>query len=472
MHQRTFSQADQESFAHLSGDHNPIHVDPVRARRLLFGRPVVHGIHSVLSALDAWAAAHDRHFTLESLTARFPKPVFPGQNAVFAVTHEADNTVHIAVSVDAATRVTVKFVWRANQADTEDELIPTSPAECEPRDPAIDAIPTCRGTLDLHLDETSARALFPTLQTHMPPGQLAVLMATTRLVGMRCPGRHSLYSDLELHWSGGPGARSLAYSVDRFDPRLGLVRIALDGGNVGGSLRAFVLPAPRRQPGFAELKQRVDSAEFADQNALIIGGSRGLGEVTAKLLAAGDAAVTVTYNHGNDEAARVVADITGNGGRACSAQCDIQGDFSGITTMPSPHGAFTHLYYFATPPIGATDGGHFSASAFKTFCEFYVSGFARLVDALRGKGLQHAFYPSTIFADELPSGMDEYVAAKAAGEAHCRYLQKHHSQMRIYCPRLPKLATDQTVSLFQENSADPVPVLLEHLRRFAILERG
>ena len=51
---RRFQAADQDAFAHLSGDHNPLHVDPVAARRLIFGGPVVHGIHLLLWALDAF----------------------------------------------------------------------------------------------------------------------------------------------------------------------------------------------------------------------------------------------------------------------------------------------------------------------------------------------------------------------------------------------------------------------------------
>ena len=41
---RTFSQSDFDRFAALSGDDNPIHVDPEFAARSKFGRTVAHGM--------------------------------------------------------------------------------------------------------------------------------------------------------------------------------------------------------------------------------------------------------------------------------------------------------------------------------------------------------------------------------------------------------------------------------------------
>ena len=54
---RRFGMADQLSFAALSGDYNPMHVDALAARRTQAGAPVVHGMHAVLWALDALAGA-------------------------------------------------------------------------------------------------------------------------------------------------------------------------------------------------------------------------------------------------------------------------------------------------------------------------------------------------------------------------------------------------------------------------------
>ena len=51
--ERTLTQGDFDQFATLSGDHNPIHVDPEFAANSRFGRTVSHGLllNSILRGL-------------------------------------------------------------------------------------------------------------------------------------------------------------------------------------------------------------------------------------------------------------------------------------------------------------------------------------------------------------------------------------------------------------------------------------
>jgi hypothetical protein len=79
---------------------------------------------------------------------------------------------------------------------------------------------------------------------------------------------------------------------------------------------------------------------------------------------------------------------------------------------------------------------------------------------------QIAFYPSTVFVDELPVNLVEYAVAKMAGEAVYRALQKKYPEMRICSPRLPKMATDQTTGLLPVRNPDPAPIMLKALRDF------
>jgi hypothetical protein len=126
----------------------------------------------------------------------------------------------------------------------------------------------------------------------------------------------------------------------------------------------------------------------------------------------------------------------------------------------------THLYYFATPFITASIKKQFSPDLFNSFCNYYVNGFAGTVENLRKAGVQKVFYPSTIFIDELPLNLIEYTVAKMAGEAVCQALGKKYLEMRICSPRLPKMATDQTIGLLPVRNPDPAPIMLKALRDF------
>ena len=51
---KVFCDADTVLFYNLSGDFNPIHLDEKAARRLVTGKKVIHGIMSLLWALEEY----------------------------------------------------------------------------------------------------------------------------------------------------------------------------------------------------------------------------------------------------------------------------------------------------------------------------------------------------------------------------------------------------------------------------------
>lgn len=65
----------------LSGDYNPIHADPEAAERAGLGRPILHGLCTlgvaVRAAIDVLAAGEPER--LRAVSARFSRPVFPGE---------------------------------------------------------------------------------------------------------------------------------------------------------------------------------------------------------------------------------------------------------------------------------------------------------------------------------------------------------------------------------------------------------
>ncbi len=79
---RTVTAEDVRKFAEITGDFNPVHLDPEFARATPFGRPIAHGLLTVSLALGLWSTegiTRDSLLALVSLEEmKFRKPIYPG----------------------------------------------------------------------------------------------------------------------------------------------------------------------------------------------------------------------------------------------------------------------------------------------------------------------------------------------------------------------------------------------------------
>lgn len=82
--QRTFSQADFDAFADLSGDNNPIHVDHEFAAESRFGRTVSHGVLlcSVIRGMIERRLPGSRQL---AHTVMYPAPTFADEAMLFEI---------------------------------------------------------------------------------------------------------------------------------------------------------------------------------------------------------------------------------------------------------------------------------------------------------------------------------------------------------------------------------------------------
>lgn len=480
-HSRTFTPADQEDFAILSGDYNPMHLDPLIARRTLFGKPVVHGVHVVLWVLDAYLLDTGLAQTksLKSLKATFTKPVGVGETATWVVQREKIDQVDFVVMVEDTPMIKIKSGWALDPLAPEPMPLPSTQTSITPPQPREqDELFDAKGELRLWLDIDHAHARFAALTQQLAPLQFAELLALTRLVGMECPGLNSVFSEFDiafaLHHKDQTDAptSNLSYTVAQYDERFNRVLMRITAPMLSGNIRAFVRPPIHTQPSYAQVlaylkkisNPQVSSPQpFSNQRALVVGGSRGLGEVMAKLLAAGGADVRLTYHRGAQEAQRIVDDIHSGGGLAQHFALDVLQPDAAIVALIASGWAPTHLYYLATPFIFDATSGIFSPRLFRQFCDYYVFGFLSLLNLLKPHGLRAVFYPSSVALDTIPANMGEYAAAKAAGEMLCAFVEQHSRDLHIYRPRLPRLATDQTASLLPVDNGDPVSVMFANL---------
>jgi acyl dehydratase/NAD(P)-dependent dehydrogenase (short-subunit alcohol dehydrogenase family) len=459
---RSFEPEDQKQFAELSGDFNPIHIDPIAARRTQPGAPVVHGIHALLWALDVIAARHVDIPPPAKLDARFLKVIYPGERVDLVIVGRDSRglAAQLRVGSDIALRVSISFC-AGEKASRAAPDIPGSatPVTSEPFDLTIEQIASRRGRVAFaEPAETIARA-FPAAHKMLGARRVAALGASTRLIGMVCPGLHSVYAGLSLvACEDADPAPELIFSVTVAHPLLRVVRQTVSGGGFAGAVESFVRRAPVMQAAMTSLAGLVDARQFADSTALVVGGSRGLGEATAKLVAAGGGRVIITYLSGKSDAERVASEIARCGGRAEIIRYDARA--APAQQLADLSAQVTHLYYFATPPIARRKIGAFDRRRFDEFVAYYVEGFYELCCFLtRGGRKLSVYYPSSVYVEKWPNSLLEYAMAKAAGELLCASMGTQPN-IQIMATRLPPMATDQTTGLLPAETADPATVLL------------
>jgi NAD(P)-dependent dehydrogenase (short-subunit alcohol dehydrogenase family) len=457
-----FDPSRHQRFAALSADVNPVHTDALAARRTQFGEPIVHGVHSLLRVLDTVAAVEPELRRATSVKAKFLRAVYVGDSMVPEITSRGPSRWRVRGSVDGQDVVAVAIGFG-------------SPAQLSPLGPGVArTLPPLTQPLNLPPQQMLGYGgqvayscegwgqLFPHAVECFGAQRIGALACSSYIVGMLVPGLYSMFFELDVSLAERNAAPALSFLSGAIDPDFRSLQIEVRGGGIGGTLRALHRLPPAQQPALESIAVRVQPGEFSDARALVVGGSRGLGELTAKILAAGDAEVTITYAAGVRDADTVASELTAAGKRCNVVRYDVREPAAPqLRAIDS-----THVYYFPTPSIFRRKAGFYDPVRRVEFEDFYVKGFANLIEACPHPETLRVFYPSSVAVafDQRPPEMLEYAMAKAAGEILCEELARRYEGMRVITTRLPRLPTDQTASVMQVDTADPVEVLLSVVR--------
>jgi acyl dehydratase len=465
MTERIFDQSNQRFFADLTGDYNPIHISDVLARRMLFGRQIVHGIHLIFWSLEEWQNIHAKNYKIITLQANFIKPVFLGDKVKLNIV-ENNNEIKFEISGDSRQFATINLVVEFQHPPNNYNSFNSAEWNNEPVELSGADLVNHKGHLTASINVDRLRTGFPLTYQKSDIGQIAFLASTTRLIGMNCPGLHSIYSNLKIDFTKQNSEREYEYFVKKFDSRFKRVEIEIGSGLA--KILSFLRPGIRVQEPFSRIKSKITPNEFVRMNALVVGGTRGLGEVTVKLLAAGNANVHFTYFKGRDDAARIANEIRKANQKINEPiMLDVVSMGAEGLSLLLKEKEITHLFYFATPFIFSGQRDNFDYKLFDTFCCYYLGGLLKIISALRDT-LTHIFIPSTDALNHLQKNMVEYTAAKSAAEIYSKSIESS-GNIKIMYPRLPRIDTDQTNSLLPVENEDPSPQMIKYIRLLSSL---
>jgi acyl dehydratase/NAD(P)-dependent dehydrogenase (short-subunit alcohol dehydrogenase family) len=470
---RIFDWKAQADFAFFSGDRNPWHMDAIAARRTQAGRPVVHGMHAVLWALEVLASDNALHESLAQINVDFNRFIYVGEEVALDVTRRNGEGIKLKLRVNGLVVTSLKLTFgRAKPAIPRENL--SGPADLHswtemPAELSLDQMGQSNDFLPYAQSLVEAANFFPGVAAAIDSRRVAALACVSRQVGMVCPGLHSIFNGFTVttvDLAAQPD--TMHFQVTKVDERLRLVSQSVEGGGWSGRIESFARIPPVAQASVKDLADFVRNNEFKHTSALIVGGSRGLGELTAKLIAAGGGAVTITYAVGRTDALDIQRQIHEWGGMCEILHYDVtkpaEDQLHALKLFP------TSVYYFATPVISRRKIALYSRSVLNDFMRFYVDGFYNLLQELSksSDAILTAFYPSSVAVEERPAEMSEYAMAKAAGEVLCANLARFSMVLRVVVVRLPRMLTDQTATLIPIETAESRDVILPIIRRMEI----
>jgi hypothetical protein len=463
--QKHFEVADQARFAEASGDWNPMHMDPLAARRTQMGAPVIHGMHLALSCLDAFSQMSNDPPSLTGISIHFVKPAFVGETLTFTASDL--DPLKLMAQVEGVRVMTIDLTKGPTEKafDGSKDAPTLAPGVRIPRERSFGEIEKAAGVRERIVLSNGSEKLFPSAARWIGKDRVNALASFSTLVGMECPGLHSIFVSLNIELTEDGPLNHLEYAVVSTDDRFRRVKMSVSGGGWKGLLDAAVRNPPVLQPSLGEMARKVPSGSFKGQRVLVVGGSRGIGEYTAKAVAAGGAQVVLTYAVGLEEAQALVAEMKEFGSEAEHLPFDVrfpaEAQLDRLTFSP------THVYYFATCRISRPRKDAFDPALYQEFQQFYVKGFYDLCSALRKRtdGF-FVFYPSSIYVNPegRPKGLAEYAMAKGEGEALCADLSQLLPGVEARVKRLPRLPTDQTASLGPTSGEESMDILLPLIR--------
>ena len=453
----------QQQFAALSGDFNPIHVNPGIARRELFGEIVVHGMHLVLSALDMVISQNKtrKPIIMDSVEVKFFSPALVSKSLIFGIDFN-EKLIKVEIRDAKKSLLTEMVITYHSEEYLFDNIIPESFKEDQPKDIDLNRVSGLEGQCDLYLDKKLRDVLFPAL-SGLVDVQVAEMLVMTRIVGMKCPGKQSLFSALSIFFKKSNN-QSVRYFSKNIVEKFSMVTLDVVGPSLTGELSTFFRPEPTRQPPIDQISENIQKNTFKGVRALIIGGSRGIGETTAKIIAAGGGKTVITYNLGKEDAENVCKEITDAGFSSEYLKMDI-GNFDSSLEAKFLEFGFNAVFYYPSPKILRSNT--FDTQLFKKFLYYYVEQFENLIRQIRSAIAKDVvvFYPSTINITEKTPGFTEYIMSKMAGEYLCESLVRDSKNIKILMERLPRLQTDQTMSLHNHPAYSTSVVMLPIILR-------
>jgi len=445
---KTFKINDQKKFSSFSGDFNPIHLDKNESTKTHAGQPIVHGVHIALWVLDIFNIELRTGITI---AANFKSQV--NLNEQILATYDHDRKKILITSIDQNKIFCILKIKKNKSSKPikpNNNKVALLTNNIIPDDPKFETILVNEKNYDLYGGQelNLGKNLFPFLAQDIGLNALYEIACLSSIVGMKVPGKHSLFIDLNISFLNLDNNKSY-FIVKSKHEILKLISLNYFGVNLNADIKTIYRPQPTLIKSFDNLKleYKYDDS-LKEKKVLVIGGSRGIGAYVTKLCAMMGAKVFFTYNSNKSDAQSIKKEALYHEYQVNFGKLNIT-KFDDIYNFDE---AFDQVYYFATPKITLNESDIINKTLMDKYTLFYVKSFKEVLEHFISKNKYSKFlYPSTSYIDENRNDFKEYILTKLEGEKICRNYNKVFSNSILF-PRIPPLNTDQNLSILPKNN--------------------
>jgi hypothetical protein len=451
---RKFTLQDQQLFAEFSGDFNPIHLSDEYARKTPPGKVIVHGINSLLWALDVFRNTGDN--ILDHLFVKFLQPIYLDETV--DCNYYPDTQV---IEISNTDVIFLRLKLSGNTCIYANSMgYSKSNTELEVADLDFNDIESLKRIKFIQsADPSYVKDLYPALFASYGCSLVSQISCLSSVVGMQAPGLHSIFVSAALNLKKKNNVQSI--EVIKTDRRFSLVDLRVNTVDMEAKLRAIVRPMPIESLSLTALNKKITKRFAAGKRVLVVGGSRGLGSYTVKILALMGAAVTFSYAKGLRDAELLKKELEDANINANFVHFDIIAPNFCELFDSEPD----YVFYFATPKIFVKRSKVFEQELYSNFKLFYVDAFKTILEKCVSRSVKGVFYPSSVAVVDETKELPEYIQAKLEGESLCKEYDNRNDFM-VLVSRLPRTLTDQTATHLTIESEAPFDVLMPIFEEF------
>jgi len=259
---------------------------------------------------------------------------------------------------------------------------------------------------------------------------------------MNFPGKRSLFINCEFKLLKNSISKKNYFKIKEFDQLISKLNIEYNIGKYFVKTNSLLLPFPKKN---ITTKKKLTILKKNSLSVLVLGGSRGLGLLTTRLLLNSNFRVYSTFNN-YDKNLKDLKKIFKN--RIKIIKCDIlklkdqRKIFSNISK-------FNFIFNFTSCKILKTSG-KFNKDYYNLLNKYYLNPIKFFFKKIRNSKSKTKFFsPSTIYIEdkEKKNNFKEYVKAKANTEKLIKKLNNKSNKIFYYF-RFDEYDTDQQYSLF------------------------